>query len=161
MLYVGRLPSSNLHSEVATQLKAVLDIASVPHAEAVQQLGRNCHMPNACQTPLHAVIHHEWLLIGNASEAAPTCGSQEHVALDDCSQQGHDGHQAMYMRVIRDALRSGGCCASRASLAGACLGAALGPEAVPAEWCGKCNDYPEQGQLAKALCQARDSSTAV
>jgi ADP-ribosylglycohydrolase len=78
-------------------------------------------MPNAAVTPLHVVLHHEWLReqSGSAGAASP------------------EEAEAMYTAAIRDALAAGGCCASRAGVAGACLGALLGPAAVPAAWHAK------------------------
>jgi hypothetical protein len=49
----------------------------------------------------------------------------------------------------------GGCCASRAGFVGACLGARLGPGAVPAAWRAKALCAGEVGELFALLRAAR------
>jgi hypothetical protein len=97
-------------------------------------------MPNAAVTPLHAVLHHEWLRAqsGVSGPVAP------------------EAAEAMYQAAIRDALASGGCCASRAGVAGACLGALLGPGAVPAAWRDQAATAQEVANMCTLIRCARD-----
>ncbi|EFJ42871.1 hypothetical protein VOLCADRAFT_97046 [Volvox carteri f. nagariensis] len=44
-------------SEIAGHLARALELRTEPVPVAVAALGRNCHMPNALQTPLHVVLH--------------------------------------------------------------------------------------------------------
>ncbi|KAI8470947.1 MAG: ADP-ribosylation/Crystallin J1 [Monoraphidium minutum] len=124
---------------IAGHLRRVLELRASPHAAAVDALGRNCHMPNAGLTPLHAALHQEWL----AAEG-------RHASLDAAAAA-----EAAFVDGIEGALAAGGCCASRAGFAGACLGAALGGAAVPAAWRGKAGAAGEVAELFAALNAAR------
>jgi ADP-ribosylglycohydrolase len=129
----GRMPiDAQLAAEVADHMHRVLQLRDVPHAEAVEQLGRNCHLPNSCQTPLHAVLHHEWRVSAQA-------GIQ----------------QQLLVAAVRDALAAGGCCASRAGFVGACIGAMQGVECVPPDWRRRYEAAAEVQRHADALCTAR------
>ena len=66
------------------------------------------------------------------------------------------GLQRWFMLGVRLALREGGCCASRAAYVGACLGAWLGPEAVPEHWLQRCLLRKELEGGAEAVCRSRD-----
>jgi hypothetical protein len=112
----------------------VLALRDAPHAAVVSDLGRNCHMPNAALTPLHAALHQEWLAQRRGGAA---------------------GGEAAFVDGIRGALAAGGCCASRAGFAGACLGAMLGPGAVPAGWRARCGTAAEVKELFGAISAAR------
>jgi ADP-ribosylglycohydrolase len=145
----GRLPiSGQLAAQVAAQLERVLQLARAPHAEAVEQLGRNCHLPNSAQTPLHAVLHQEWLL---AQQGGGNCGGM-------LSLQAPADKQRVFAAAVRDALAAGGCCASRAGYAGACLGAMLGGDAVPRAWLDSYEAAGRVQELSEALCDAREAA---
>jgi ADP-ribosylglycohydrolase len=101
------------------------------------------HLPNSAQTPLHALLHAEWQL--EQEQQQPASG----LALDVQTKQN------LYKSAVRDAMAAGGCCASRACFAGACLGAWLGPEAVPQAWAAKCAAWPEVKRQAEDVCAAR------
>jgi hypothetical protein len=140
-------------------MQQALDLTPKPHLEVVQQLGRNCHMPNACQTPLHVVLHHEWLSQlpqGEGGAAALATGDLTTSSNGDCKTlEGGSGVQGVFVGALRDALRAGGCCASRAGFAGALLGALLGPDCLPQSWAGKCSSYAEVKDAAEVLCSLR------
>ncbi|KAG2498090.1 hypothetical protein HYH03_003848 [Edaphochlamys debaryana] len=96
-----------LAPELAAHLRSCLALAATPVPEAVAKLGRNCHMPNALQTPLQVVLyveHHH-------------AQAQAQARLPP----------AAYVEGVRLAIREGGCCASRAAYVGACLGALCAP----------------------------------
>lgn len=61
-------------------------------------------------------------------------------------------------RAVRDGLRQGGCCASRCNFIGGCLGAYLGPDAIPAEWRNKVGAeiWGDWTALTDKLVAARD-----
>lgn len=103
-------------------------------AMAVAGFGRNCHLPNSMQTPVHAALHH-----------SPTDGSD-------------DGPPAssVFLAAVRAAVREGGCCASRAGFVGALLGAAMGPEAVPEEWSRQVQGWEGVEDETEALLRLRD-----
>lgn len=58
---------------------------------------------------------------------------------------------AAYVEGIRMALSAGGCCASRSSFAGACLGALCGLEGVPDSWRAKYSASQEVAAAAEVL----------
>lgn len=128
--------------QVADQLDQVLQLAATPHADAVEALGRNCHLPNSCQTPLHAVLHYEqqWQQLKQQQE-----GREEQQGLK----------QQLLVAAVRDALRAGGCCASRAGFVGSCLGALLGVDAVPAAWLQKYESAEAVQAWAGEVCSSR------
>ena len=169
-LLAGRLPlGPNLCQQLASRLQQALDLTHKPHLEVVQQLGRNCHMPNACQTPLHVILHCEWLSqqpidAGLAAAANHTqctsssSGSSGAVVTDagtNISSSSSVGGQEVFVCAIRDALRAGGCCASRAGFAGALLGGLLGPSCLPQSWADRCSSYGEVEAAAELLCKLR------
>lgn len=123
-----------------------MDLAATPHAAAVDALGRNCHMPNAACTPLHAVLHREHLV---------TTGSGDDVVSNGSAAGSVEAKQAFYTAAIRDALAAGGCCASRAGFAGACLGALLGPDCVPPAWAARADAAGEAASCFEAISAAR------
>lgn len=87
-------------------------------------------MPNALQTPMHLLARAE---------------------MGDVDVSGANP----YMQAIRDTIAAGGCNASRAIFVGACLGAALGAEGLPAEWKAKCDRAAEAEALATRLAALR------
>lgn len=143
-----------LARQVAEQLQRVLELRDTPHAAAVEELGRNCHLPNSCQTPLHAVLHHmhKWQQqqqqqSGEGGDGG--CGGS-------ASQEKKEAKQQVLVAAVRDALAAGGCCASRASYVGACMGAVLGLDALPEEWLH--TKYEASGRVcswADAVCDSR------
>lgn len=144
-LLPGRLAGCGAHAgAVADHLARALSMQAVSVGDAIAQLGKNCHMPNACQTPLHIVLHAEWQLRQR--------GCSDERALPPL------GRQQVYMAGIKGALAGGGCCASRAAFAGACLGAWLGPEAVPEAWALRCSSIQAVRAHADAICSARGAS---
>eukprot|EP00775_Hariotina_reticulata_P011315 gene11315-11465_t len=137
----------HLAADVADQLERVLDLQQQPHAVAVDVLGRNCHMPNALQTPLHTVMHQEWLL-----QQRP----QQQMDIGDVQAMGDLSKQQVFVAAIRDALAAGGCSASRCSYAGALLGAWLGPHAVPDCWLAKYGSADRVRTWAEQICRCRN-----
>lgn len=140
-----------------TDRKTSTTAVAIPHVDAfsiaavglLQELGRNCHMPNALQTPVQAVLHHEWL-------------TQQRLGQDDLgglllSSLPEEAKQEVFVAAVRDVLASGGCCASRASFAGACLGALLGPEGVPDDWVSRSDAGEKVKHWAHMVCSARSS----
>lgn len=59
------------------------------------------------------------------------------------------------LRCVFTPLPQGGCNASRATFAGACLGAALGVEGLPAAWKPRATAYAEVEALALRLAAMR------
>lgn len=55
-----------LWAEVADRLLQAAELAQLPPLEAATRLGRNCHLPNSLQTPLHVLLHLEWKQVGGA-----------------------------------------------------------------------------------------------
>lgn len=144
MLCAGRMPiEPALSNELAGHLERAVELAAKPHDEAVEALGRNCHAPNSVQTPLHAVLHAEW------------CGASRGGSLCDLSL---DERRNTFAAAIRGALEGGGCCASRAGFAGACLGALMGAEAIPATWVQRTHAAADVTTWTERLCKARDES---
>jgi ADP-ribosylglycohydrolase len=148
------MPDAELAAAIAGHLDKVLQLQQTPHADAVQELGRNCHMPNALQTPIHAVLHHEWLAAQQQQEQQGS-GTATSNALHGLSLEAKQG---VFVAAIREVMLAGGCCASRASYAGACLGALLGREAVPDSWVQRCDAGDKVQQWAAAVCGARDGA---
>lgn len=140
----GRLPAGGRREEIAGLLRRVLALRGEPHADVVTELGRNCHMPNAALTPIHAALHQEWRL---ERLDGPGPGALEHASVEV--------RRAAYVAGIRGALAAGGCCASRAGFAGALLGALLGADAVPPEWRGKCATAGDAAAAFEHISAAR------
>jgi hypothetical protein len=156
LLFAGRMPiDEQVALQVAEQLDRVLQLQATPHADAVEALGRNCHLPNSCQTPLHAVLHYEqiWLQQQQQQQGAGGAGRVDGQVVQQ--QRLQEQKQQIFIAAVRDALAAGGCCASRASFVGACMGGLLGADAMPAGWLQK---Y-EAGELvlswADAVCSSR------
>jgi hypothetical protein len=147
--------------DVAGGLARVLQLQHTPHAAAVDALGRNCHLPNSCQTPLHAVLYHErkWQ---QQQQQMDGSADQGQGGLDGESEQRGSGgrdlqdrKQQVLVAAVRDALAAGGCCASRAGFVGACMGALLGAEAVPADWAQKHEVHGSVLRWADLVCSSR------
>ncbi len=152
---------------VAGHLRQVLALAALPVPEATAKLGRNCHMPAALCTPLHVVLHMEHLAreerrarrgggVGGSGDSRGQAEGEE-----EAEEEWDDGLAAAvgarFAQGIRAAIREGGCCASRASYAGALLGALGGEEGgVPAAWRARCTELPRIVEAVDAICLARD-----
>lgn len=100
-------------------------------------------MPNALQTPLHAVLHQEWLL------------QQQGQSVQSLT---HEQKQLVFTAAIRNAMAAGGCCASRAGYAGACLGMWLGMCAVPDGWLKQYDAADKVVQWARQICILRGAA---
>jgi ADP-ribosylglycohydrolase len=153
-LAAGRMPDVELAASIAGHLDRTLQLQQTPHADAVHELGRNCHMPNALQTPIHAVIHHEWLAKQQQQQGEASSSASASALHSSSVAQKQD----VFVAALREVMLAGGCCASRASYAGACLGALLGPEAVPASWLQRCDAGENVLQWAAAVCGAREGA---
>lgn len=156
LLFAGRMPiDEHVAKQVADQLDQVLQLQATPHEDAVEALGRNCHLPNSCQTPLHAVLHYEQIwLQQHQQEGAGAAGRVDGQVVQQQSLQ-QEQKQQILVGAVRDALAAGGCCASRASYVGACMGGLLGAEAVPAEWLQKYEAAERVLGWADAVCSSR------
>ena len=130
---------------IAGHLQQVLQLRGQPQAAVIQQLGRNCHMPNACQTPIHGLLHAEWRLAQQQQQPRQELPASE--------------KQQLFASAVCDALAGGGCCASRACFLGACLGAWLGPDAVPPAWQQKCSSWQSIAQQTTQLLMNRDAAS--
>lgn len=122
----GRAHPGALDAQIADAMDAAVVLAGAPHADAVAQLGRNCHLPGSAQSPLHAVL----------------------VARPDSA--------GAYREAVMDTILQGGCNASRAGFVGACFGAARGVDAVPPDWRSKFTLYGATVDRANALLALRD-----
>lgn len=148
----GRMPVDKQAAlQVADQLEQVLALQATSHQDAVASLGRNCHLPNSCQTPLHAVLHYEQRWQQQLQQQGAVAGD------GDNGQRTRQLKQQLVTDAVRDALAAGGCCASRASFVGACMGALLGVEAVPAGWLQKYEAIDAVQQWASTVCEARST----
>jgi len=148
----GRMPVERQVAQgVAQQLEAVLRLQHTPHDAAVEALGRNCHLPNSCQTPLHAVLYHEqqWLQQQQQQHGCDCVSATLH------SEQSAEVKQQLLVAAVRDALAAGGCCASRSSFVGACMGALLGVDAVPDDWLGKYKAAARVQAWTDGVCSSR------
>ncbi|KAF5831978.1 ADP-ribosylation/Crystallin J1 [Dunaliella salina] len=138
-------------TQVSAHLSEAASLAALTPSSAVAQLGRNCHMPNALQTPLHIALHLEHRL-------------REHLALSpaawDASAAASLGH--LYAAGVRLAISEGGCCASRAAYLGALLGASVGNKdgVIPRDWAVKYRQYDAVFKHARMICQTRFSAEA-
>lgn len=153
--------AGSMAAEVAGHLRTVLRLAHLPPADAAAQLGRNCHLPAALQTPLHVVLHLEGRL-GGARDRVRGVRAGEALAEEASVRAGCGSGQPtaaalgeLYAEGVRLALQAGGCCASRASFVGACLGALGGAEAVPEGWVARHGEGARVRREAEALCAAR------
>lgn len=168
----------------------------VPSAAA--KLGRNCHLPNSMQTPLHAAARftrlplaasHEkdssalnrpigassvglvngeptqsgaGLPVPSPSSAVPPPPPSSSSSIPDASTYIpspaplHDCGQRRYMNALRAVIGEGGCCASRAGLTGALLGAYYGIDALPTDWKGQLTDWEGVIRKSDELLRLRD-----
>eukprot|EP00058_Branchiostoma_floridae_P023901 XP_002609391.1 hypothetical protein BRAFLDRAFT_124615 [Branchiostoma floridae] len=62
-----------------------------------------------------------------------------------------------YVSAIRTTIRAGGCNASRSSIIGACFGAQVGVEGIPADWKAKTFRYQRVLELASRVVSCRSS----
>ena len=65
--------------------------------------------------------------------------------------------QQCYADAVRSCIHAGGCCASRASFVGACIGARMGVGAVPESWIARTLRGTEISKLAEELVVLRGS----
>jgi hypothetical protein len=98
------MPDAKLPAAISGHLDKVLQLQQIPHADAVQELGRNCHMRNALQTPMHAVLHHEWLVAQQ---------QQQHQQQQDGSSSALHGlcleaKQRVFVTALREVMLAGG-----------------------------------------------------
>jgi hypothetical protein len=116
------------------------------HADAVTLLGRNCHLPGALQSPMHALVC-----------ARPTQAgvSAYQAAVMDTILQVRPPALLYAFAARLTAAPQGGCNASRASFVGACFGAAHGVEGVPQAWRDKFLRFDETMERAQALVALR------
>lgn len=143
----GDVRFKELNAEIAGCVRRVHEMAhegQSVHA-TVAALGRNCHLPNSFQTPLHAALLYSLPAKGGAAEAVGAMTAAE--------------RQRVYQSAVRAALREGGCCASRATYVGACLGAWLAGSGeldfLPPEWVVKVTGFERTRELAEALVGLR------
>ena len=144
-------------AEVAAAMAAAAAMAGAPHADAVTQLGRNCHLPGALQSPVHALV----------AVRSPAAGMNEYQAavMDTILQARRRAGVLLRTRVADacctlariplPAALQGGCNASRAGFVGACFGAHVGAGAVPPAWRAKFLLYEETLARAEALADMR------
>jgi hypothetical protein len=52
----ARARPGELDAQVADAMDAAVALAGATHADAVTQLGRNCHLPGSAQSPMHATL---------------------------------------------------------------------------------------------------------
>ena len=165
------------------------------HAAVVAKLGKNCHIPNSCQTPVHVVLHHIDMAKenghrgggGEGAASAAAAEEEEEEEEERGEERGEDGigmeetkeelkfrsqlsdskeaRQALFAGAIRDAIRQGGCCGSRAGVAGGLLGAYLGGlcgdlSFLPPEWVKKTTAFDKALACAEAICDARQTPVA-
>ncbi|KAG2433550.1 hypothetical protein HYH02_012667 [Chlamydomonas schloesseri] len=158
--------SGPLAAELADHLAKAHELRGVSVPEATAVLGRNCHMPNALQTPLQVVMHVEHLV-----EQQRQSQGQEAPAADGgvgagTATPGAQLPAEAYVWGVRLAVREGGCCASRAAYVGACLGAMVagagtqdaagaGAGALPADWLAKYTSGSQVKVWAEAIMAAR------
>jgi len=128
--------------DIAARMREALSRAAsgTTPEQAAAVFGRNCHLPNSYQTPLHAALWGERVHEkgGGGGEGGGRGG-------------GERAGEAAFAAAIRGALRGGGCCSSRAQAAGALLAARLGKGAIPAGWRDRCWDWGEVEQAAEAI----------
>jgi hypothetical protein len=68
--------------------------------------------------------------------------------------------EGCFEAAVRACILAGGCCASRASFVGACVGARLGVAAVPQEWIAQTLRGEEVTRLAAELAAMRGGGGA-
>ncbi|GLC39730.1 hypothetical protein PLESTM_000933600 [Pleodorina starrii] len=172
----------DLAPEIAAQLARALELRTTPVPAAVTALGRNCHMPNALQTPLHVVMHVEYLAAQMQAEAEVRQEREKDKGAEGGGGGGAAGANGgdpwvggwpqlpaeAYTWGVRLAVREGGCCASRAAYVGACLGAMVaaapgGGQLVgllPAEWLARYSAAAQVRAWAETVLAARRRATA-
>eukprot|EP00198_Chlamydomonas_reinhardtii_P003957 XP_001693293.1 predicted protein [Chlamydomonas reinhardtii] len=152
-----------LAAELADHLAKVHELRGVPVPEATAALGRNCHMPNALQTPLQVVMHVEHLVEQQRQQEAGVAGNAgEAKGGASAARAGAQLPAEAYVWGVRLAVREGGCCASRAAYVGACLGAmvagaeeGVGAGALPADWLAKYTSAAQAQAWAELVVAAR------
>lgn len=150
----ARARPGELDAQVADAMDAAVALAGATHADAVTQLGRNCHLPGSAQSPMHATL--------TTTRRDDGAGAYQAAVLDTILQARACicSYCALAMRS-RHADAQGGCNASRAGFVGACFGAAHGVEAVPAAWRAKFSLYALTLERAEALLALRADARSV
>lgn len=149
-----------LAHKIADALEQAMQLRSTPVPQAVAIMGRNCHMPNALTTPLHVVLHMEASLgiaVQAAADSSPEPELQQYPT-SGTAEGGLTQQETQYVRAVRLALREGGCCASRASYVGACMGALLGKASVPHSWLDRYQQYRRAQEWASRVVGLRSAS---
>lgn len=141
-----RRQAANLYPKCAGLISEVARRAKDCCRDVVSDLGMNCHIPNSFQTAVHAALHYAGLWDEGRTWAHPA------QCLAAC---------------VRDTLKQGGCCASRATFAGALLAAYLAPWAlreggsgVPSEWEQKSVEAARARDYGRQICRVRQGSRA-
>eukprot|EP00730_Choanoeca_flexa_P010174 TRINITY_DN1630_c0_g1_i2.p1 TRINITY_DN1630_c0_g1~~TRINITY_DN1630_c0_g1_i2.p1 ORF type:complete len:461 (+),score=112.89 TRINITY_DN1630_c0_g1_i2:89-1471(+) len=117
-----------------------------PVKQAIANLGKNCHTPNSYQTPVHAVLR---TLTAYQSE------------LEQADPLPLATGQAIFESCVRQAMREGGCCASRCGVIGALLGAYLAGRCrtvdgfIPKSWRGRSLAFERAKVWAKRIDELR------
>ena len=154
-------------------MAVAVDLRKQHPRHATASLGRNCHMPNALQTPLQVCLYVEHLMAeggGEGAAAAAASAASCRVGAGGATPAAaaasaggpaaavrQDAGVAWYKLGVRLAIREGGCCASRAAYVGAALGARLhlGLHALPADWVARYPQYNYVVQQTRQLLQLR------
>ncbi|GLC50861.1 hypothetical protein PLESTB_000440000 [Pleodorina starrii] len=171
----------DLAPEIAAQLARALELRTTAVPAAVTALGRNCHMPNALQTPLHVVMHVEYLAAQMQTEVEARQEREKETGAEGGGGGGAAGANGgdpwvggspqlpaeAYTWGVRLAVREGGCCASRAAYVGACLGAMVAAApgggqlvGLPEEWLARYSEAAQVRAWAETVLEARRRATA-
>ncbi len=117
-------------------------------------------LANALQIVLHTEICLNTAAAeGTAQSCATDASSSRSSFAADTRSVSSVVDSSWYVKGVRLAIREGGCCASRASYVGACLGAMLSPadgaSLIPEDWVRRCAVYAQVAEDARAICTAR------
>jgi ADP-ribosylglycohydrolase len=113
-----------------------------PVKQAIANLGKNCHTPNSYQTPVHAVLRTLTAFKTELEQPDPLSASVAQSVFETC---------------MREAMREGGCCASRCGVIGALLGAYLGGRCrsvdafIPESWRERSLAFEQAKEWAVAI----------
>ena len=72
---------------------------------------------------------------------------------NEASDTGTEGSTSAFVRVVRMAISGGGCCASRAAVAGSLAAAVHGPLSIPISWIQKTKGVEEVVRLIRDILQ--------
>lgn len=81
-------------------------------------------------------------------------------ALRILQQARRDDAVDAYKNTVRDCIRAGGCCASRAAVAGAFVAATYGIESIPADWIAKLTNAHVLDDVFELVKKAEMASAA-